>query len=94
MLGGTLGGAGGAAYVFYGGAAGVGLSGAGSAAGVMLLSTLVGLRWGVGKWERAKRKWWADWWRVGDGLGRDLEVRRVFPFLCFWEVSFADLVLR
>lgn len=74
MLGGTVGGAGAAAYIFFEGAAGIGLSGGGSAAGAMMLCTLLGVRWAVGKWERAKRRWWADWKRVGEGLGRDLKV--------------------
>ena len=75
ILGGALGGAGGGIWVLYGGAAGVGLSGTGSAVGVGALSTLLGVRWAVGKWAKAKRRWWADWQRVGEGLGRDLEVR-------------------
>lgn len=43
------------------------------AAGV--LAGVAGLRWSVGSWEKAKRKFWADWERVGKGLERDLTVR-------------------
>ena len=48
---------------------------AGTAVGVFMLCTVLGVRWAVGKWERAKRRWWEDWFRVVEGLGRDLEVR-------------------
>ena len=47
----------------------------GTAVGVFMLCTVLGVRWAVGKWERAKRRWWEDWSRVVEGLGRDLEVR-------------------
>jgi len=33
---------------------------------------LGGIRWGIRKWEKAKRRWFEDWKRVGDGLERDL----------------------
>ncbi|KAG6920261.1 hypothetical protein DXG01_005030 [Tephrocybe rancida] len=46
---------------------------AGMAGGVGLLTAVAGVRWAVGKWERAKRRWWEDWDRVGSGLGRDLK---------------------
>jgi hypothetical protein len=44
-----------------------------TAIGLGALCGLLGVRWAVGRWERAKRKWWLNWTRVGDGLGRDLE---------------------
>ncbi|KAJ8696374.1 hypothetical protein PTI98_006248 [Pleurotus ostreatus] len=44
-----------------------------TALGVGVLSTLVGVRWAVGRWEKAKKRWWEDWHRVGDGLARDLK---------------------
>lgn len=47
----------------------------GTAIGVGVLSALTGVRWAVGKWERSKKRWWEDWTRVGDGLGRDIKVR-------------------
>ncbi|KAF8070676.1 hypothetical protein FPV67DRAFT_1413890 [Lyophyllum atratum] len=53
---------------------------AGTAMGVGLLGAVICVRWGVGKWERSKRRWWEDWNRVGEGLGRDLRV-------CFSSVS-------
>lgn len=43
--------------------------------GAGVLAGVVGLRWSVGTWEKAKRKFWADWERVGNGLARDLTVR-------------------
>lgn len=43
--------------------------------GVGILAGVVGLRWSVGRWEQAKRNFWADWERVGKGLERDLTVR-------------------
>ena len=45
-----------------------------SAVGLGLLTASVGVRWAVGRWERAKRRWWKDWDRVGQGLERDLKV--------------------
>jgi hypothetical protein len=53
---------------------------AGTAMGVGLLSAVAGVRWAIGRWEKAKRRWWEDWERIGQGLGRDLRV-------CIW-VSF------
>ncbi|THV05015.1 hypothetical protein K435DRAFT_774024 [Dendrothele bispora CBS 962.96] len=43
-----------------------------TAIGAGLLTAALGIRWSVGKWERAKRRWWADWDRVGEGLERDM----------------------
>ncbi|KAJ3778688.1 hypothetical protein FB446DRAFT_399933 [Lentinula raphanica] len=40
--------------------------------GLGTLIAVAGIRWGVGKWERAKKAWWGDWHRVGEGLERDL----------------------
>lgn len=74
MLGGLVGGTGIAAYLL-GFGSGAGIMGTSTAVGAMMLSTLLGIRWAVGKWERAKKRWWEDWLRVGEGLGRDLEVR-------------------
>ena len=42
--------------------------------GAGILGSVVGLRWSVGRWEKAKREFWADWERVGKGLERDLTV--------------------
>ncbi|KAF8650396.1 hypothetical protein AX16_005204 [Volvariella volvacea WC 439] len=39
--------------------------------GGVLAATSV--RWAVGKWDKAKRRWWDDWHRVGSGLDRDLK---------------------
>lgn len=47
---------------------------AGTAMSLGLLIAVVSVRWGVGKWERAKRRWWEDWDRLKSGLGRDLKV--------------------
>jgi len=43
-----------------------------TAMAVGALTAVASVRWGVGQWEKAKRKWWEDWRRVGDGLDRDL----------------------
>ena len=77
MLGGLVGGGSIAAYLLgfgngVGMAGGVGMS---TAMGAMAFCALLGIRWAAGKWERAKKRWWEDWSRVGEGLGRDLEVR-------------------
>ncbi len=45
-----------------------------TAVGVGMLGAAVGVRWAVGRWDRAKRRWWKDWDRVGEGLERDLKV--------------------
>lgn len=45
-----------------------------SAVGLGLLTASLGMRWAVGRWERAKKRWWKDWDRVGQGLERDLKV--------------------
>lgn len=42
--------------------------------GLGLFIAVAGLRWAVSKWEKAKKKWWMDVHRVGDGLKRDLQV--------------------
>ncbi|KAF8635207.1 hypothetical protein AX17_003983 [Amanita inopinata Kibby_2008] len=44
-----------------------------TAVGLGVLGTLVSVRWAVGKWERAKKRWWEDWVRVCQGLERDLK---------------------
>lgn len=41
--------------------------------GAGLLAFAVGLRFAVGQWERAKKDWWDDWRRVGEGLERDVK---------------------
>ncbi|KAH9942464.1 uncharacterized protein BXZ73DRAFT_88035 [Epithele typhae] len=48
--------------------------GAETALGAGMLGAALGVRWAVGAWERAKRRWWRDWGRVGEGLERDLRV--------------------
>lgn len=52
--------------------------GAESGLGLAALGTAIGLRWGMGKWEKAKRKFWVDFARVESGLEEDLQVRPVF----------------
>lgn len=42
--------------------------------GLGMLTAVAGIRWGVGRWEKAKKMWWADWNRIGEGLERDLVV--------------------
>ncbi|KZT66376.1 hypothetical protein DAEQUDRAFT_715056 [Daedalea quercina L-15889] len=40
--------------------------------GVGMLGAAAGIRWAVGRFERAKKKWLKDYDRVGEGLERDL----------------------
>lgn len=47
---------------------------AGTAMGVGMLTAVAGVRWAVGRWEKAKLRWWEDWERIAQGLGRDLRV--------------------
>lgn len=47
---------------------------AGTALGAGALVAVASIRWAVGKWERAKRKWVEDADRIGEGLKRDLKV--------------------
>lgn len=47
---------------------------AATATGVALVGSLVGLRWGVGKWAKGKRRFWQDWKRLEDGLEVDIQV--------------------
>ena len=46
-----------------------------TALGVGLLGSVVGMRWAQRSWERARKAWWRDWRRVGEGLEEDLKVR-------------------
>lgn len=43
-----------------------------TATGLGLLGALGSLRWAVGRWARAQRKFWDDWARVERGLEDDL----------------------
>ncbi|OCH85096.1 hypothetical protein OBBRIDRAFT_740471 [Obba rivulosa] len=43
-----------------------------TAVGLGLLGGAAGVRWAIARFEKAKRKWWKDWGRVSEGLGRDL----------------------
>ncbi|KAF9227352.1 hypothetical protein BS17DRAFT_775358 [Gyrodon lividus] len=45
----------------------------GTATGAGALLAVGSIRWGMGKWERAKRKWTRDAERIGEGLARDLK---------------------
>ncbi|KAL1744792.1 hypothetical protein HDZ31DRAFT_82421 [Schizophyllum fasciatum] len=44
----------------------------GTAAGAGVLLALASVRVAIGRWEKAKRRWWSDWKRVSEGLERDL----------------------
>lgn len=43
-----------------------------------LFGFFIGLRRYVKKWDSAKKRWWENWGRVGEGLERDLQVRIVW----------------
>ncbi|KDR75155.1 hypothetical protein GALMADRAFT_69641 [Galerina marginata CBS 339.88] len=45
-----------------------------TAIGFGILSAVASIRWAAGRWEKAKKRWWQDWTRVGEGLDRDLKV--------------------
>jgi len=49
--------------------------------GVGMLIAVASIRWGVASWEKAKKRWWQDWKRVGEGLERDLKVNSLHPIL-------------
>ncbi|KAG2099121.1 hypothetical protein BD769DRAFT_1512126 [Suillus cothurnatus] len=75
-FGGMFGGAGVGWWLAFGESAlnvGAG-SEAGTALGAGALVAVASIRWAVGKWERAKRKWVEDADRVGEGLKRDLKM--------------------
>ncbi|KAH8108002.1 hypothetical protein BXZ70DRAFT_1003420 [Cristinia sonorae] len=46
--------------------------GAETAAGLGMFTAVAGIWYSIGRWEKAKRRWWRDWDRVGEGLERDL----------------------
>lgn len=66
---------------------------AGTAVGVGMLTALLSIRWGVGRWEKGKKRWWQDWVRVTDGLDRDLKVR-VSELVLSCERSLIQVLLR
>ncbi|KAF8313462.1 hypothetical protein DL93DRAFT_2228523 [Clavulina sp. PMI_390] len=47
------------------------------ALGAGVLSAMAGVRWAVGRWERAKRRWRESLTRVDEGLERDLQIQYV-----------------
>jgi len=47
--------------------------GAGEAAGAGLLVAAAGVRWAIGRWEKVRRLWRADWARVKEAAERDVE---------------------
>ncbi|KAH7888692.1 hypothetical protein F5I97DRAFT_1854642 [Phlebopus sp. FC_14] len=74
VFGGTLGGSGLTWWLTFGEHLSLGTSSEiGTAVGVGMLVAASCVRWGVGKWERAKRKWMQDSVRVGESARRDLE---------------------
>ncbi|GBE81139.1 hypothetical protein SCP_0308650 [Sparassis crispa] len=44
-----------------------------TAIAVGMLGAVAGVRWAAGRFEKAKKRWWQDWDRVGEGLARDLK---------------------
>jgi hypothetical protein len=50
-----------------------------TAIGVGALVAVASIRWSIESWEKARKRWWQDWRRVGEGLERDL---KVYP-ICF-----------
>lgn len=58
------------------------LASAEGALGLGALGTALGLRFGLARWEKAKRKFWLDFDRIQDGLEEDLQVRRHPSAIC------------
>lgn len=60
--------------------------GLGEAVGAGMLVGVVGVRWAIGKWERARRAWREDWVRVKEAAERDVQVRvaNQTPFTFFF----------
>ncbi|KAI0295845.1 hypothetical protein B0F90DRAFT_1669978 [Multifurca ochricompacta] len=48
--------------------------GMGEAAGAGLLVTVAGVRWAIGKWDKMRKAWNADWVRVQEAAERDVQV--------------------
>ena len=67
--------------------AGVLSQGIGEAAGAGLLAAAAGVRWAIGRWDKARKMWRGDWVRVKEAAERDVEV---IPSLFIWRVT-ADL---
>lgn len=61
-------------YVYHGSSGGEEV-----ALAISVLSVVGGMRWVVGGWEKAKRRWWESLGRIEEGLERDLKVC-YFPF--------------
>lgn len=66
--------------------AGVLAQGVGEAAGAGLLAAAAGVRWAIGRWDKARKMWRADWTRVKEAAERDVEViSEPRPFRLFGE---------
>lgn len=46
-----------------------------TSAGLGVLISVATLRWAIARWEKAQKRWWEDWQRIGQGLARDVQVR-------------------
>jgi hypothetical protein len=44
----------------------------------MLLGAAAGFRWAIGRWDKMRKMWRADWSRVKEAAERDVEV--ICPF--------------
>jgi len=47
--------------------------GIGEAAGAGLLASAAGVRWAIGRWDKARKMWRGDWIRVKEAAERDVE---------------------
>lgn len=45
-----------------------------NAVGLGALGSVIILRLFMRRWDKVKKKWWADWYRAGQGLERDMKV--------------------
>ena len=46
----------------------------------MLLGAVVGFRWAIGRWDKMRKMWRADWIRVKEAAERDVEVIHLSRF--------------
>lgn len=58
---------------------------ASEAAGAGLLVAAAGLRWAIGRWDKARKMWRGDWVRVKEAAERDVKVSAFLLLFFSWE---------
>ncbi|KAH8828272.1 hypothetical protein DL96DRAFT_1798351 [Flagelloscypha sp. PMI_526] len=56
----------------------IGVEQLGTALGLGALTSLLGLRFVLTRWSKAKQNWWSDWKRIQNGFRRDLQASFTF----------------